>query len=212
MVAFFGPDGSGKSTLAKALALELRRRGFRAKVSWMRGTHTISSLLAMLLSRFRAFRGLDNPYYGISLPSHARRVWQLIEFVSLLPILLTRFILPQLLGYLVIAERYLPDFLAWVSLTTNDNDYLRRFEAMLILALSMKADVCFYITASKAELLKRRVDVGEELLDRQLKHYDRLARLVAAHRIDTTEMSVEEALAGLLKTVQVKTIGAGRVG
>jgi hypothetical protein len=46
-----------------------------------------------------------------------RRLWQLLEFTSALPILLTKFILPSILGYTVIAERYIPDFLAWVSTT-----------------------------------------------------------------------------------------------
>jgi hypothetical protein len=56
-----------------------------------------------------------------------------VEFISVLPILLAKFILPSILGYTVIAERYVPDFLVWVSLTTRDEDYLKRLEARFML-------------------------------------------------------------------------------
>ena len=203
IVYLFGPDGSGKSTLAGMLIRRVSKKGFKVKLSWMRGTHTLASILARFLSKFPTFKGSDNPYYGIFIPSRIKRLWQLIEFMSVLPILLYRFMLPSLFGYTVIAERYLPDFLVWVSLTTRDEDYLKRLEARFMLALSMKADVKVYVTASEAELIKRRKgEVNRDFLHRQLKLYDRIAKLVGAHKIDTTESSVEETLNELLSLVQ----------
>jgi len=136
-------------------------------------------LLARFLSKFAPFRGSDNPYYGISIPNSARRIWQLLEFISALLILLTRFTLPSLLGYVVVAERYLSGFLVWTSLTTRDEDYLKRLEAKFMLALSMKVNVRVCVTASEAELAKRRgEEVDREFLSRQLKLYDKMAKLV----------------------------------
>lgn len=204
LICLFGPDGSGKSTLARALARHLSYRGFKVKVSWMRGTHTLASVLARFLSRFAAFRGSDNPYYGISVPGCVRRVWQLIEFVSVLPVLLVRFVLPSFLGCVVVAERYLPDFLVWVSLTTRDAGYLNRLEARFFLALSAKVGVRFFVTASRAELIRRRGgEVGGVLLVRQLELYERVANLLGAYRVDTTERSVEDVLSQLLTLIPI---------
>ena len=134
----------------------------------------------------------------------------MLEFISVLLILLFRFMLPSFLGYTVIAERYVPDFIVWVSVTTRDEDYLKRLEARFMLALSMKANVRVYVTASEAELARRRGgEVNQKFLSRQLKLYDRLAKLVKAYKIDTTERSVEETLDSLLSLVQLSVTRDG---
>jgi len=198
IICFFGPDGSGKSTLAKDLAKEFNNCGFRVKLSWMRGTHTLASLFAEILSKFTAFKGSDNPYYEITIPKNLKRLWQLVELTSAIPIILLKFILSSTLGYWVVAERYVPDFITWVSLTTSDRSYPESIEAKFLLALSSKAHSKIYVTASLEELLRRREGINPNFVSAQLKLYGRIASAIQAHTLDTTNKSVNESLEDVL--------------
>ena len=194
LICLFGPDGSGKSTLAKALAERFDKNKLKVRVSWMRGSHTLASLLARLLSKFSCFKGFDNPYYQISIPRNFKRFWQFLEFVSLLPILLARFLLPKMMGYVVIAERYLPDFIVWVAVTTKDEGFLKSTWAKFLLAIASKAQIRIYVTANIGELVRRRNISCEDFLRKQIKLYDVIVQAIGAHKLDTTNMSVEESL------------------
>jgi len=206
IICFFGPDGSGKSTLVRALSKRLDRNGFKVRLSWMRGTHTFTSLLARLLSNFNAFKGSNNPYYGITIPRSLKRLWQLLEFASALPIILLKFTLPSMLGSWVVAERYVPDFITWVSLTTNDQRYPESVEARFLLALSSKAHTQIYVTATLVELSKRRRETNPNSLGEQLKIYDGIALAICAQRLDTTNKSINESLEKVLSIQQVKAM------
>ena len=203
IICFFGPDGSGKTTLVRALTKRLNQDGFKVRLSWMRGTHTLASLLAKLLSKFTAFRGSDNPYYGIIIPGNLKRLWQLIEFASAIPIILLKFILPSTMGSWVIAERYLPDFITWISLTTNDQNYPESIEAKFLLALSVKAQAKIYVTATLKELLKRREGINPDFVSDQLKFYNKIASAIHAHRLDTTNKSANESLEEALNLLNI---------
>jgi len=203
IICFFGPDGSGKSTLANALTKRLKNKKFRAKLSWMRGTHTLASLIAKLLSKFTTFKGSENPYYKTTIPRNLKRLWQLVEFASTLPIVLLKFILPSTLGSWVVAERYVPDFIAWVSITTNDQDYPRSFEAKFLLALSSKAHAKIHVTATLKGLSKRRKETNPNFVSKQLKLYDRIASAIQAHRLNTTNKSINETLEEALSVIDM---------
>ena len=72
-----------------------------------------------------------------------------------------------------------------------------------MLTLSMKVNARVYVAASEAELAKRRgEEVDREFLSRQLKLDDKMAKLVRAHKIDTTGRRVEETLNELLSLAQ----------
>jgi thymidylate kinase len=198
IIYFFGPDGSGKTTMTMILAEKLRSRNLKVKLSWMRGTHTLASLLARFLSKFATFRGSDNPYYNISIPSHMKKMWQLIEFISMLPVLLARFMLPSLLGYTVIAERYIPDFLVWVVITTDDPSYLSSISARFLLALALRAKAKIYVKADLQKLIERRMDMDPSFIMKQLILYEKLAEDMNSLTLDTTNRSVDESMKSLL--------------
>ena len=109
IICFFGPDGSGKTSLARRTALTLAKRGYKVRTSGMRGTHTLSFALGRILRRFEVFKS-SNPK-RITVPAKLRPVWSFLEFTSLMPVLIERFVLPDLLGFWVVGDRYTPDFI-----------------------------------------------------------------------------------------------------
>ncbi|HVP24251.1 MAG TPA: hypothetical protein VMS77_10115 [Conexivisphaerales archaeon] len=169
----------------------MKRKGLRTRVSWMRGTHTFASLLATMMSKFPTLAGSDNFYYHIYIPKKLLRVWQLVEFVSMLPVLLVRFTLPSLLGAYVVAERYIPDFLVWVTLTTRDPSYPRTIYGRFLLSLLSRTRTKYYITADFPELVRRREDMDPAFLKAQLEAYSWIAKSVGAATLNTTNMTVE---------------------
>ena len=210
IICFFGPDGSGKTSLAKTLAKHLGTKGFKVKFSWMRGTHTFAYVLAQVLSRFNTFNGPDNPYYGISIPKKFTRIWQIIEFISVMPVILLRIILPSVAGYCVVSERCIPDFLAWISVTTNDKNYLDRIEAKFLLALSAKSNLKVFIVADLNTLLIRRGESNIGFINSQLKQYMEIAQIIDAFILDTTGKDVtnsSEQIKSLISHLRPTKIG-----
>jgi len=192
-ILFYGCDGSGKSSLAKAIAQNLNNQGQKVKISWMRGTHTFAYILAKLLSKFETFKGPDNPYYKISIPQNYRRFWQFLEFISVLPIVLVKIVIPNSLGYYVISERCVLDFIAWVSTTTNDKYFIEKIEARFLLILASKANTKVYVTADFDSLLQRRQNSNPHFIKAQTIFYEKITQMINAHRLDTTKKSVKES-------------------
>lgn len=198
IICFFGPDGSGKTTLAGILLKYLLSKNIRVKVSWLRGTHTLASILACILSKFNSFQGFDNPYYNIRIPDGMRRLWRFIEFISLLPILLARIFIPRLLGYEIICERSIPDFIVWIILTLRDPKFLSTLAGKFLISLSLKTKYLFYITASLNILKVRRSEMEIEFLRGESIIYDKLSKILDVYKIDTSDKSVEESINSIL--------------
>jgi len=185
----FGPDGSGKTSIAHIFS-------GTHKIVAIRGTHTLASVVARFLKHFAYFRGSDNPYFEIKIPERMAGLWCFLEFISVLPIIIHRFILlPRFKS--VIAERSIPDFLAWLITTTKVQVSSSPLQVFLI-KLCSKQNRLVYVTASLETLISRRPEQAE-LIGTQLRVYDNLSELLGAYVIDTTFKTTEESANEIMK-------------
>jgi thymidylate kinase len=178
-ICLFGPDGSGKTTVAKILVACLRRRGVRARISWMRGTHTAASLLARLLRRL-GLKGASNPYYGIDVPPALYRLWWALEFLSALPVWIARYAIPRH----VVGDRCLVDLVVWVAATTNVR-FLRTVWARAALALARRHTLV-YLHADPKTAESRRAGPRPPNPPLTYALYRALARAIEAITIDAS--------------------------
>ncbi|NIQ06681.1 MAG: hypothetical protein GWO20_13415 [Candidatus Korarchaeota archaeon] len=196
LIAFSGPDGSGKSTIARKIAEEWRP----SQIYWLRGTHTLAYLLVRILTRLNRFTGATDFYLNLSIPKTLRKLWQLIEFFSILPHILAL----KLLGlrHRIVCDRYLPDFIVWVALLTDDPEYLSTLQFRILRAITRNEAKLFYFTATLSEL-KKRSGERSSFLKRQLSFYEKVRAYLPGEVIDTSNKSIKEVLRYINRKLRV---------
>jgi len=114
VIAFVGTVGSGKSTQMKLLALELKRRRVKVKVSYLKTGHIFAYFLEVILARM--FAGKRRDVYPIRALleekphffSRIFRLWLALDVISVALKFLFSVYLPLKLGYVVLVEEYIP--------------------------------------------------------------------------------------------------------
>jgi len=193
IIAVTGVDGSGKTTIARMLALHLSSRGFRVKVVWVKSLHTLAYLVYRLMRALWGAEYVVNPS-GVVVEHYATRymagmggLWGLIEYLSLLPHLLRVWLLSSL-GYAVICDRFIPDFLATVSLRVGDELWwARSILGRHLLALQVRQR-CALLDAGPRVVLARRPDAEytRRELEKLIAIYRTVARQVGAQLVRAT--------------------------
>lgn len=198
-VVFCGIDGSGKTTAARASYTYLRLRGFNVCLHWFRGSHLAASILLRLLSRFNAFRGVCNPYYRVCVPSKLRGLWALVEFLNLIPHLVTRLMLQHIC--FIVGDRGALDSAVWIAATLKWLSFLKTIPGRFLLALASKENIVYLY--AEPMILLRRCDIPRDFFLRELALYNALAKHFARLSIDTGRWRPAQVVARILKYLEI---------
>ncbi len=180
LVSFSGPDGSGKTLHAETLVKILDTCEVNAKYYWNR---TATSRLIRFFSainkiikgkslkveeskRGAAGRGerLRNPIM--------RFFWSYLAAVDMVGAYFFRVRLPMLLGRVVVCDRYVYDAAAEMECSLGPNDRINRLAIKLMLALSPKPDLAYFLDIPEKVCAQRKSEnTDTDYLARQRKAY-----------------------------------------
>jgi len=147
------------------------------------------------------YRGFDG-----ELTLRIKRPWKILELTSLLPAVIYRVLLPLLLGYVVICDRYVVDTLVTLSYFLKEPKLVSGTSAKLLVKLIPKNSLLIHLNADTDIILQRKK--GEPLTEQLIEYYkkaysDILRRLgLAAMTIDTSMTTIEDVEKTILRLVR----------
>lgn len=159
IISISGPDGVGKTTHVNILVNETIRKGYKVKKVWIKNNHTIAYLIIMLLKYIS-----DSNIVMLSSKSiltnilaySNKRLWLWIDSLSVLIKLITSIYVPRLLGYIVIADRYLLDTIVAMVLTVRDFKALKCLPVKFLLYRLRKDNTLLVALDCSFESIKSR--------------------------------------------------------
>jgi len=206
MIYLFGPDGTGKTTHAELTSQYLRSRGYKTWRASVKQHHTLSYLLLKLLSNEKPdWQAIH--YYGFNdgLKHKIKTPWKLLEILSLFPAIFYRVLLPLLLGYIVVCDRYVLDTLVTLSYFLDDQKLLSGISAKLLASMIPRDSVLFYMNADTEVILQRKRDepLTSKLIDYYKGAYKALIKQfnLKTITIDTETTQVEDVQKMILQWI-----------
>lgn len=207
VIIFFGCDGSGKSTQATLLMKELAQKGLKVKKVWIRGRHSVAFLISQIFQKL-GYNGFSDNFEDDDvklLDSRTLRpkwFWGLIEFLSVIPLVINRVYLPMYLGYYIIAERYVVDTIVYNNyfLGSAFSKY-----ANVLLHMLPRNSLIIHLDASKSDIFARRkinLDLSR-FIDFQLASYRKFASQLGALSLNTSTDSVSQTKLRILEKALV---------
>jgi thymidylate kinase len=204
-VIFFGADGTGKSTHAQLIMEHLGKEGIKARKAWIRGRHSLAFLVSQALLRLGYRYSL--PFVGApggrildSRKLSAKWAWSLLEFVSVVPLVIERVYIPLRLGYWVISERSVVDTAVYNSyfIGSSFDGYAR-----VLLHMIPRNSLIVHFDAELSDVSKRRRGdiISEGFIDYQLRSYRDFARRLRAFSVDTSEEPIDKVSMRILQKI-----------
>lgn len=199
-IIFFGPDGSGKTTQADLLVKEINNRGIKTRKVWLRSLHTLAFIISAAAMRCLS---LENVYQFRTKYSHARGfkpIWYLIEFVSILPLILYKFYLPISRGYVIVAERFVIDWIVTLAYATRNESLMDSMLAKMVLKFIPSNSLLVFVDASYDAITSRgRTEDAIDFIQFQRQSYKNFAIQLSAFVIDTSNKTVDEVHNSILQ-------------
>jgi len=214
LIVFMGAEGVGKSTQIDLLRSWLLKSNYRIKVVDIRG----NLLFAYLLWKFLMLAGRYSDYLRPDgtmtrgpdkvILAKVCKLWFILQLVSVLPLILFKVRLPLLLGYVVIAERYIVDTLSDILRLAQNLGISNSWSvsASFILSRFLRGDAFFiFLTAEYSELTSRyrkRLTPTEwrEYIERRNQYYKIVVQRLGIEYffIDTTRETTTMTFARIL--------------
>lgn len=225
MIHFFGPDGSGKSTHVNILFNTLRKRDIKVKKCWVRSPHTLAFLLWRFLIKIGFCRIVLNPlgvafeYPAVDRSKALKLIWTLIEFFSIIPLII-KIRIWIYRGYTLIAERYILDSVVTVAYFVNDIGFLNGRISRLFLYFIPKKTIFIFLDSDYQTIFRRRSGLlnvtnnnpqmrygavpktavePKDFINFQRRAYKVLSKLFGALEINTSFYSIKETSAIILE-------------
>ncbi len=208
IIAFYGPDGAGKTTIAKAVAYWLYSRGYRVSIVRLREHHLLMYPLVWFLQKTGLLPSTGSPreldYSFASLFRKSIKLVILIEWFNAFLWIILNIWLRRLLGYIVVAERSVPDFI--VSMRMISLGRVSR-ENTLFKILDRVAGhgkiVSVYLYARPDILVKRKSSekLSIAYISYLLAEYSVLSKKYGSLAIDTSRNTVCETTYMVIKHI-----------
>jgi len=205
LIVFFGPDGVGKTTQARLLLRYLSSKKIKASQVWIRGRHSIAFFLSNLFVRLGYYRvvrvpsGMAYRIFDPALLPKLKVLWGVIEFLSVLPLIVRRVFIPRILGKTIVADRYVVDTVAYLGYWLGPS-FLNGSISRVLLSLIPKGSLLIHFDAEVSALVGRLSDdtSTEDFLVFQRRVYRKLALDLGAVTIDTTRKGIKETFESVL--------------
>ena len=195
-----GIDGSGKTTTTRLLAKQLRSENVKTRYVWIKSLHTVAFFISQIFVSRGWYRLVKNPNtttvsrFELPTSKYAEKIWQIIEFVSILPWIIVKVNLAIFFGFTVVSDRYTIDSIISIAMRTRSPSFVESFLGKLLLRMMPKEAAVIYLDVDLHTVLKRRHDIEytADEIQGQIVLYRLLAEKMGAYLIDTTMLSIED--------------------
>lgn len=206
LICLIGVDGTGKTTHAHTLVQQIRSGKRKCVYRWFHYARLLS-LPLLAYARLRGLSGykiVDEQQYGWWDFKRSFLLCQVLPWLMLVDAFLFTLVkirLPMLIGYIVVADRYIHDILADIMQGTGKPQLHRQRVGRLFLRLVPRDSSVLLLDIDIEKLKMRRDDLrNDEILETRAGHYRRLAHDMGVPIINT-EYTEDEVHARIVNTI-----------